>query len=87
MPSLHVSYPIIVLYYGIRRTSLRWMNILFGTIMVGIWFAAVYSSHHYVLDVLAGICCGLTGITLFNYLFKKVGWFNRFVKTCAVRIS
>jgi hypothetical protein len=87
MPSLHASYPLVVLYYGIRRTSLRWTNVLFGTITAGIWFAAVYSGHHYVLDVLAGICCGLTGITLFNYLFKKVGWFSRFVKTCAARIS
>jgi hypothetical protein len=29
---------------------------------LGIWFAAVYSSHHYVLDVLAGIACGLAGL-------------------------
>jgi membrane-associated phospholipid phosphatase len=49
-------------------------------IMAGIWFAAVYSGHHYVLDVLAGITCGLTGITLFNYLYGRVGWFNRAVK-------
>ena len=87
MPSLHASYPLIVLYYGIKRTSLRAANILFGIIMGGIWFAAVYSSHHYVLDVMAGICCGLTGIALFNYLFKNVAWFTRFVKTCAGKIS
>jgi hypothetical protein len=87
MPSLHASYPLIVLYYGIKRTRLRMANILFGVIMVGIWFAAVYSSHHYVLDVMAGICCGLAGTALFNYLFRKVAWFTRFVKTCADKIS
>jgi membrane-associated phospholipid phosphatase len=56
------------------------VNALFALIMCGIWFAAVYSSHHYVLDVLAGITCGLTGITLFNYLYGRVGWFRGLVK-------
>ena len=79
MPSLHASYPLTVLYYGIKL-RLRWVNALFALIMCGIWFAAVYSSHHYVLDVLAGITCGLTGITLFNYLFGRVGWFRGLVK-------
>jgi membrane-associated phospholipid phosphatase len=86
MPSLHASYPLTVLYYGIR-TRLRWANALFALIMVGIWFAAVYSSHHYVLDVLAGITCGITGIALFNYLDGNVGWFRRFVQACVRKIS
>jgi len=86
MPSLHASYPLIVLYYGIR-TKQGWINLLFGTIMVGIWFAAVYSSHHYVLDVLAGIVCGVTGITLFNVLYNKVGRFRRWVERCAIVLS
>ena len=86
MPSLHASYPLTVLYYGIKY-RLRWANALFALIMVGIWFAAVYSSHHYVLDVLAGITCGLTGIALFNYLYGNVGWFGRFVKGCIRAVS
>jgi len=86
MPSLHASYPLIVLYYGIR-TKQGWINLLFGTIMAGIWFAAVYSSHHYVLDVLAGIACGLTGIVLFNYLYGNVGGFRRWVERCAIVLS
>jgi len=81
MPSLHASYPLIVLYYGIK-SRLRLANLLFGTIMVGIWFAAVYSSHHYVLDVLAGIICGLTGISLFNYFYGRKGKLYRFVQFC-----
>lgn len=65
MPSLHSSYPVIVLYYGIKAKLGR-VNIIFATIMLGIWFAAVYTSHHYVLDVLAGISCAITGIFLFQ---------------------
>ncbi|MBN9383645.1 MAG: inositol phosphorylceramide synthase [Chitinophagaceae bacterium] len=86
MPSLHASYPLIVLYHGIR-TKQGWINLLFGTIMVGIWFSAVYSSHHYVLDVLAGIACGLTGIGLFNFLYSRVGGFRRWVERCAIVLS
>jgi len=69
MPSLHSSYPVIVLYYGLKN-RLGLMNILFAVVMFGIWFTAVYTSHHYVLDVLAGILCAATGITLFNWLLR-----------------
>ena len=81
MPSLHASYPLTVFYYGMKNRLGR-VNILFAVIMIGIWFAAVYTSHHYVLDVIAGITCGLTGITLFNYLYgKSGGWLQRFVRS------
>ncbi len=86
MPSLHSAYPLTVLYYGIKYRC-KWFNALFATIMVGIWFAAVYSSHHYVLDVLAGICCAGVGIALCNYLYKRSGWFNRTVARWVRAIS
>jgi membrane-associated phospholipid phosphatase len=54
MPSLHSVNPIIVLYYGIKLKlgKINWFFVLF---MVGIWFSAVYTNHHYIIDVLAGI--------------------------------
>lgn len=70
MPSLHSSYPVIVLYYGLKN-RLGMMNIVFGIVMVGIWFTAVYASHHYLLDVFAGITCAIVGINLFNWLMKN----------------
>lgn len=86
MPSLHAAYPLVVLYYGIKF-RLRRINILFATIMMGIWFSAVYSSHHYVLDVLAGIACGLIGLQLFQYLYGKGGGFTRMVKRWVLAVS
>jgi inositol phosphorylceramide synthase catalytic subunit len=71
MPSLHSSYPLIVFYYGLKKRVGLIMSILFATVMVGIWFAAVYTSHHYVLDVLAGITCAVTGIILFQRVLLK----------------
>jgi len=72
MPSLHSSYPLIVLYYGVRN-RLGVVNILFAVITAGIWFAAVYTSHHYVLDVLAGIACACAGILIFNRVMSGGG--------------
>lgn len=71
MPSLHSAYPLIVLYYGFRNKMGMLANIFFAIVVVGIWFAAVYTSHHYVLDVLAGICTALVGILLFNWLKER----------------
>lgn len=73
MPSLHSAYPVIVLYYGLKY-KLGKVNIIFAIIMVGIWFSAVYNSHHYVVDVLAGIVCAAIAIVSFNWIVKNVKW-------------
>ncbi|HTL07668.1 MAG TPA: phosphatase PAP2 family protein [Chitinophagaceae bacterium] len=72
MPSLHSSYPVIVFYYAVKN-KVGLINIVFATVMVGIWFSAVYTNHHYILDVLAGITCAITGTWLFTLVRKK--WF------------
>lgn len=79
MPSLHSAYPLVVFYYALKN-RLGFMRIVFGIIMVGIWFAAVYTSHHYVLDVLFGIVCAISGITLFNGLMNAKGGVYRAVQ-------
>ena len=77
MPSLHSSYPVIVLYYGLKN-RLGIINLVFAIVAAGIWFSAVYNSHHYVLDVMGGILCAAVGIALFNQLCKK-NWFRTFM--------
>lgn len=83
MPSLHASYPLIGLYYTLKQPR-RWMRIVFAVVMIGIWFSAIYLTHHYVLDVLAGITCGIIGIIFFekvlmhSWPFKKI--FNGYVR-------
>lgn len=66
MPSLHASYMMIVLFYGLKFRLKAW-NIPFATIMLGIWFSAVYSGHHYILDILAGMACAVAGISVFQW--------------------
>ncbi|SES21036.1 phosphatase PAP2 family protein [Pedobacter rhizosphaerae] len=85
MPSLHSSYPVIVLFYGLR-SKLGAVNIFFFIVMIGIWFAAVYTSHHYVLDVLAGITCAVTGIFSFSKLIQ-LKQIERFCEAFIKKIS
>jgi membrane-associated phospholipid phosphatase len=78
MPSLHSSYPVIVLFFALRNKMGYW-NVIFFIVMVGIGFAAVYTSHHYILDVLAGIVTALIGIFIFQRILKRTKWLNAFV--------
>jgi inositol phosphorylceramide synthase catalytic subunit len=70
MPSLHSAYPVIVLYFATQNRS-NYFKIPFVIFCLGIWGGAVYSNHHYVIDVLAGIICAVVGITIFNLYLKK----------------
>lgn len=84
MPSLHSAYPVIVLYYGFRN-RLGVANIFFAMVVLGIWFTAVYASHHYVLDVLAGIICAIIGISFFRLLATRsktvIKWLDKYEAT------
>ncbi|SRR5579871_284621 len=79
MPSLHASYPLLVFFYGLKYKFGLW-NIFFFIIMTGIWFAAVYNSHHYVLDILAGIFCGITGLVLFLFFAEKTSFGKKMIE-------
>jgi inositol phosphorylceramide synthase catalytic subunit len=71
MPSLHSAYPVIVFYYAVKN-KFKYMKFVFVLVMCGIWFSAVYTNHHYVLDVLAGIACAIAGIWLFSLAGNKL---------------
>ncbi len=86
MPSLHSAYPVIVLYNGIKY-QLGKINWLLGLIVLGIWFSAVYSSHHYILDVLAGITCSILGIWLFQQMIKGNTWVHRAINRAVKALS
>jgi membrane-associated phospholipid phosphatase len=82
MPSLHSSYPVLVLFYGLKNKLGR-VNIFFAIVMIGIWLSAVYTNHHYVLDVLAGILCAICGIWLFLRI-SRTGWCRKFIQRMVI---
>lgn len=86
LPSLHCAYPVIVLFYAYRSPSrwLSWPAIIF---MLGIWFAAVYSGHHYLTDVILGVLCAVSGIFLYQFLLVRNHSYQRFVENYATLIT
>lgn len=76
MPSLHSAYPVVAFYYGIKN-RLGWVNVLFFIMMCGIWFSAVYSMHHYIIDVIAGVTCALVGLLLFDRVLVYIPWVKK----------
>ena len=79
VPSLHSAYMTIAFVYSIVGKCKKWVIALFGVIMFGIWFTAVYSAHHYLIDVLLGITCTVVGIVLFEFVLMKLPFFKRFM--------
>ncbi|TDX01678.1 PAP2 superfamily protein [Dinghuibacter silviterrae] len=86
MPSLHAAYPLVTLYYGLKSRA-GWINVFLGLVVLGIWFAAVYTSHHYVLDVLAGIGCAVVGIFFWEKGLMRSGRFRRFLAGYQERVA
>ena len=78
VPSLHAAYMVVALVYAIIGKCRWYVITLFAVIMLGIWGTAVYSCHHYIIDVLLGISCALLGWLVFEYGLMKIPAFNRF---------
>lgn len=82
MPSLHAAYPVVTLFYSVKFTITR-LQVPFFFLMAGIWFAAVYTSHHYILDVMAGAGCAVLAIALFQWMSARNRWFRKMLTSYA----
>ena len=87
LPSLHSAYVLVAFVYAIMGRCKKWLIALFGVITVGIWFTAVYSGHHYLIDVLLGILCALVGILLFEQVLMRWPAFRRFMERYTAYVS
>jgi inositol phosphorylceramide synthase catalytic subunit len=56
IPSGHVAFPTLLMYFSFRFRSLRIFSVLFFLL---ICFSVVYLNHHYILDALWGAVYGL----------------------------
>lgn len=87
LPSLHSAYMPVAFAYAIMGRCKKWLVALFGVIMLGIWFTAIYSGHHYLIDVLLGILCALVGILLFEQVLMRWPAFRRFMERYTAYVS
>ncbi|MBO5754021.1 MAG: inositol phosphorylceramide synthase [Proteobacteria bacterium] len=79
VPSLHSAYTFVAFIYSVHAKAPRGWQIALGIITVGIWFTAVYTSHHYIIDVILGMGCALLGYWLFEYGLMRIRPFAKFI--------
>jgi membrane-associated phospholipid phosphatase len=70
IPSLHCAYPVVLLYFGLKKKHF-WLSIVFLIDVIGIWYAAVYSMHHYIIDVILGSFCAIIAIFAFDFVLMR----------------
>ena len=52
-PSLHAAFPTLAFFFVRRRyPRAAWLVALYG---LAVWFAIVYTGHHYVVDIIGGV--------------------------------
>ena len=83
IPSLHsakVPYALLfayIIYIKERaRDVVPWLVLLF-VISAGTWFAAVYTQHHYIIDVVCGIALVPVSYLIFCCFIRPRRWFQR----------
>ncbi len=64
VPSLHAAYMLVTTIYAVKSKQKGITIFTFAVICLGIWWTAVYSGHHYIIDVLLGIATTIIGILL-----------------------
>jgi len=69
IPSLHAAFPVLLLYFGLKKRYKK-LSAFFLIVLLGIWFTAVYSRHHYIIDVILGGLCSIAAILLLETLYK-----------------
>jgi hypothetical protein len=79
MPSLHAAYVVVSVFYAFKKNVAAGWKIFLVIVMLGTWFAAIYTNHHYILDVLVGILCALIGVTIFQQVLLRSKGFNKFL--------
>lgn len=78
VPSLHSAYLVVVLTYAFKSKIPRVFLFIIAFFLVGIWFTAIYTSHHYMIDVILGIICALFGMFVFEFVLMRLPFFKRF---------
>jgi len=82
IPSLHSAFPVLLLYYGLVK-RMYFISLLFLIVLLGIWFAAVYTNHHYIIDVLLGGLTAIVSILLLEKVLIKTRvkeWLEKYIE-------
>ncbi len=86
VPSLHSAYVLTAAVYVLIFRDKWWKAALFFFITVGIWCTAVYTCHHYVIDVLLGILTALLAILILEQGLGRIPLFRKAFDAYATRL-
>lgn len=87
IPSLHAAYMLIATIYAVMSRQPKALILFCAFITLGIWCTAVYSCHHYIIDVLLGIFTAIVGVTIFEQGLMRLPAFKRFIQSYTNYIS
>ena len=80
VPSLHAAYMLVATVYAVLSRRSWPLIALCAIVTVGIWWTAVYTCHHYIIDVLLGILTAIIGIAILECLLLRWPPFYRFME-------
>lgn len=72
VPSLHAAYMLIATIYAIVSKQHTATVVVFTFVTCGIWWTAIYSGHHYIIDVMLGILTALIGVLLLERAILQI---------------
>jgi len=74
VPSLHSAYPVLSFFF-VRKSKMNGLSYALFVYIWLTWFTAVFSNHHYIIDVLLGVICAVFSIVIMERLVLK-RWFK-----------
>ena len=86
VPSLHAAYMLVATIHAIISRQSKLCIAIFAFICMGIWWTAVYSTHHYIIDVLLGILTTIVALLILERLLLRAEWAKRFMAQYAKNI-
>ena len=86
VPSLHAAYMLVATIYAIISRQHKLCIGIFAFICMGIWWTAVYSTHHYIIDVLLGILTTIVALLILERLLLRAEWAKHFMAQYAKNI-
>ncbi|CAA9552191.1 MAG: hypothetical protein AVDCRST_MAG43-1160 [uncultured Thermomicrobiales bacterium] len=70
MPSLHAGFPWLVMLFAIRY--FRWWGLLFIPYNVALWYSVIYTSNHWVVDILAGMAWATISFAIVDIVWLAI---------------
>ena len=70
---------LITTIYAVVSHQRKTVVALFAVICLGIWWTAVYTGHHYIIDVLLGIATTIVGILLLERVLLRIPAVSRWL--------